>query len=226
MMHLLPSQLPPSLMQSELQRVLGANLFGRGGGIDLLAVFEDRNKQLARVKILERFGFPGLRRVKNGVRRRGVHRFVMQAHFIRQSLAGGAVVVLCQKQPEVDIPYILVADSRLALSRICCKFFDNPSRELTMIGVTGTNGKTTVTTLIKHMLEQCLHTKVGLIGTNANVIGDEVLHTEHTTPDAYELQKLLRRMEENIGCVKRDAQIRTAREEILEIGRASCRERV
>ena len=68
-----------------------------------------------------------------------------------------------------------------------------------MIGVTGTNGKTTVTTLIKHMLEQCLHTKVGLIGTNANIIGDEVLHTEHTTPDTYELQKLLRRMVD-AGC--------------------------
>ena len=114
--------------------------------------------------------------------------------FIGAAAERGAAVVLCQRKPEVEIPYILVADSRLALSRICCEFFDNPSRELTMIGVTGTNGKTTVTTLIKHMLEQCLHTKVGLIGTNANVIGDEVLHTEHTTPDAYELQKLLRRM--------------------------------
>ena len=102
--------------------------------------------------------------------------------FIGAAVARGAAVVLCQKKPEVDIPYILVADSRLALSRICCEFFGNPSRELTMIGVTGTNGKTTVTTLIKHMLEQCLHTKVGLIGTNANIIGDEVLHTEHTTP--------------------------------------------
>lgn len=119
--------------------------------------------------------------------------------FIGAAVERGAAVVLCQKKPEVDIPYILVADSRLALSRICCEFFDNPSRELTMIGVTGTNGKTTVTTLIKHMLEQCLHTKVGLIGTNANIIGDEVLHTEHTTPDAYELQKLLRRMVD-AGC--------------------------
>lgn len=119
--------------------------------------------------------------------------------FIGAAAERGAAVVLCQRKPEVEIPYILVADSRLALSRICCEFFDNPSRELTMIGVTGTNGKTTVTTLIKHMLEQCLHTKVGLIGTNANVIGDEVLHTEHTTPDAYELQKLLRRMVD-AGC--------------------------
>ena len=73
--------------------------------------------------------------------------------FIGAAVERGAAVVLCQKKPEVDIQYILVADSRLALSRICCEFFDNPSRELTMIGVTGTNGKTTVTTLIKHMLE-------------------------------------------------------------------------
>ena len=119
--------------------------------------------------------------------------------FIGAAVARGAAVVLCQERPEADVPYIRVADSRLALSRICCEFFGNPSRELTMIGVTGTNGKTTVTTLIKHMLEQCLHTKVGLIGTNANIIGDEVLHTEHTTPDAYELQKLLRRMVD-AGC--------------------------
>ena len=119
--------------------------------------------------------------------------------FIGAAVARGAAVVLCQKKPEVDIPYIRVAASRLALSRICCEFFGNPSRELIMIGVTGTNGKTTVTTLIKHMLEQCLHTKVGLIGTNANIIGDEVLHTEHTTPDTYELQKLLRRMVD-AGC--------------------------
>ena len=92
--------------------------------------------------------------------------------FIGAAAERGAAVVLCQRKPEVEIPYILVADSRLALSRICCEFFDNPSRELTMIGVTG---------------------------TNANVIGDEVLHTEHTTPDAYELQKLLRRMVD-AGC--------------------------
>ena len=56
--------------------------------------------------------------------------------FIGAAAERGAAVVLCQRKPEVEIPYILVADSRLALSRICCEFFDNPSRELTMIGVT------------------------------------------------------------------------------------------
>lgn len=118
--------------------------------------------------------------------------------FIGAAVARGAAVVLCQKKPEVDIPYILVADSRLALSRICCEFFGNPSRELSMIGVTGTNGKTTTTYLVKHMLEDAGH-KVGLIGTNQNLIGDEVIETERTTPESYELHALFARMRD-AGC--------------------------
>lgn len=68
-----------------------------------------------------------------------------------------------------------------------------------MIGVTGTNGKTTSTTLIKHILEETIHAKVGLIGTIANYIGAEEIPTERTTPESYELQKLLRRMVDE-GC--------------------------
>ena len=116
--------------------------------------------------------------------------------FIGAAAERGVAVVLCQRKPEVEIPYILVADSRLALSRICCEFFDNPSRELTMIGVTGTNGKTTTTYLLKQLLERCLGAKVGLIGTNQNMIGDAVLSAERTTPDALTLQRLLREMAE------------------------------
>ena len=119
--------------------------------------------------------------------------------FIGAAAERGAAVVLCQRKPEVEIPYILVADSRLALSRICCEFFDNPSRELTMIGVTGTNGKTTTTYLLKQLLERCLGAKVGLIGTNQNMIGDAVLPAERTTPDALTLQRLLREMAD-AGC--------------------------
>ena len=59
-----------------------------------------------------------------------------------------------------------------------------------MMGVTGTNGKTTTTYLLKHILEVCMDAKVGLIGTNGNMIGDEFLPTERTTPESYELQKL------------------------------------
>ena len=68
-----------------------------------------------------------------------------------------------------------------------------------MIGVTGTNGKTTTTYLVKHLLEQKLGAKVGLIGTNGNMIGCEFLHTERTTPESRELQQLLREMAD-AGC--------------------------
>lgn len=119
--------------------------------------------------------------------------------FIGMAAQKGAVAVLCQQAPDTEIPYILVADSRLALAQASCAYFGYPARELVMIGVTGTNGKTTTTTLIKHMLEQTRGAKVGLIGTNANLIGDEALHTEHTTPDSYELQQLLRAMVD-AGC--------------------------
>ena len=104
--------------------------------------------------------------------------------FIGMATEKGAAAVLCQRKPETDIPYILVADSRLALAQVSCAYFGYPARELRMIGVTGTNGKTTTTTLIKHVLEQARGAKVGLIGTNANLIGDATLHTEHTTPDS------------------------------------------
>ena len=111
----------------------------------------------------------------------------------------GAACVVCQHAPETDIPYVVVEDSRRALAVIACNWFDHPSRELTMIGVTGTSGKTTSTYLIKSILEQKAGAKVGLIGTIQNMIGDRVLHTERTTPESYELQKLLREMAD-AGC--------------------------
>ncbi len=119
--------------------------------------------------------------------------------FIPMALEKGAAAVLCEDVPEGEGPYIQTEDSRLALAEVSCVWFGHPAREMTMIGVTGTNGKTTVTTLLKHVLEQTLSAKVGLIGTNANLIGDEVLHTDRTTPDAYSLQALLRRMAD-AGC--------------------------
>ena len=119
--------------------------------------------------------------------------------FIPMALEKGAAAVLCEDVPEGEGPYIQTKDSRLALAEVSCVWFGHPSREMTMIGVTGTNGKTTVTTLLKHVLEQTIGAKVGLIGTNANLIGSEVLHTDRTTPDAYSLQKLLRSMAD-AGC--------------------------
>ena len=119
--------------------------------------------------------------------------------FIPKAAENGAVAVLCEKKPKIDIPYVLVSDSRYGLAIVSRDFFGNPAAEMKMIGITGTSGKTSSSYLIKHMLESKLDAKVGLIGTNGNMIGDEFLHTEHTTPESYELHKLFRHMADS-GC--------------------------
>lgn len=119
--------------------------------------------------------------------------------FIPKAVENGAAVILCEEKPSCDIPYVLVSDSRYGLAIVSRDFFGNPASEMTMIGITGTSGKTSSSYLIKHMLESKLDAKVGLIGTNGNMIGDEFLHTEHTTPESYELHKLFRHMADS-GC--------------------------
>ena len=93
---------------------------------------------------------------------------------------------------------IIVPDTREALSLLWANWYGNPQRELRMIAVTGTNGKTTITTVIKKLLTRLGH-KVGLIGTCGNEIGDEFIHGERSTPEADELYYLLRRMVD-AGC--------------------------
>lgn len=90
---------------------------------------------------------------------------------------------------------ILVENSRACFSPICANFFGNPAKKLKLIGLTGTNGKTTTTFLIKQILEN-VGKKVGLIGTVQNMIGDEIYPAKYTTPDPYELQKLFAMMVE------------------------------
>ena len=119
--------------------------------------------------------------------------------YIPMAREKGAACVVCQTVPRDGTPYVQVADSRRALAVIGANRFDHPADELTMIGVTGTSGKTTSTYLIKSILEQKAGARVGLIGTIQNMIGDRVLHTERTTPESYELQKLLREMAD-AGC--------------------------
>ncbi len=119
--------------------------------------------------------------------------------FIPMALEKGAAVIVTAKKPEMEIPYILVESDRLALALISANFFGHPAESMTMVGVTGTNGKTTVTLLLKQVLEQVRGEKVGLIGTMENLIGDEVVPTERTTPESYELQALFARMRD-AGC--------------------------
>ena len=119
--------------------------------------------------------------------------------YIPMAREKGAVCVLCEKTPEDGAPFVRVADTRQALAVVGANRFDHPAKELTMVGVTGTSGKTTSTYLIKSILEQKAGAKVGLIGTIQNMIGGEVLPTERTTPESFELQKLLREMSD-AGC--------------------------
>ena len=107
--------------------------------------------------------------------------------------------MLCEKIPDMAVPYVQVADSRRALAVLGVNFFGHPAEAMTMVAVTGTNGKTTTTYLMKAVLEQVLGAKVGLIGTNQNIIGSEVIPTERTTPESFELQRLFDRMRQ-AGC--------------------------
>ena len=119
--------------------------------------------------------------------------------FIPMAMEKGAAAVVTARKPEGNVPYILVASDRLALAMISCSFFGHPTKNMTLIGITGTNGKTSATLLLKHVLETTVGAKVGLIGTMENRIGDLVIPTERTTPESFELQSLFAQMKE-AGC--------------------------
>ncbi|MBR1496371.1 MAG: UDP-N-acetylmuramoyl-L-alanyl-D-glutamate--2,6-diaminopimelate ligase [Oscillospiraceae bacterium] len=126
--------------------------------------------------------------------------FAADGHrFIPQALARGAAAVLCQRPPEAEIPYILTPDTRYALAIASKNYYHRPTEHMAVAGFTGTNGKTTSTLLLKHVLERARGAKVGLIGTNGNRIGDVAIPSERTTPQSYELQKLFRAMAD-AGC--------------------------
>jgi UDP-N-acetylmuramoyl-L-alanyl-D-glutamate--2,6-diaminopimelate ligase len=116
--------------------------------------------------------------------------------FVEQAIKAGAVVVIAQAPVASEpLPFVQVADSRKALGLLGSRFHGDPSARLKMIGVTGTNGKTTTTYLCKALLEG-IGRRVGLIGTVGYQIGQETFPAPHTTPGALELQALLAKMVE------------------------------
>ena len=119
--------------------------------------------------------------------------------FIPMAMVKGAAVVVTSKQPADGVPFVQVASDRLALALIGCNYYGRPGESMKLIGVTGTNGKTSSTLLLKHVLEQVLGAKVGLMGTMENMIGDVSIPTERTTPESFELQALLAQMRD-AGC--------------------------
>jgi UDP-N-acetylmuramoyl-L-alanyl-D-glutamate--2,6-diaminopimelate ligase len=110
----------------------------------------------------------------------------------KEMLEKGAVAVVCERDLGIE-SQILVDNTRAAYSPICANFFGNPADKLKLIGLTGTNGKTTTTFLIKQILEN-VGKKVGLIGTVQNMVCDEIYPAHYTTPDPHELQSLFRKM--------------------------------
>lgn len=112
-------------------------------------------------------------------------------NFAHAAAEKGAVCAIIERDIEdFNLPFVKVFNSRKALAQISANFYNHPASKLKIIGITGTNGKTTVTYLVKAILEAAGH-KVGLIGTNRNMLGDKVMETQRTTPDSLQLQELL-----------------------------------
>jgi UDP-N-acetylmuramoyl-L-alanyl-D-glutamate--2,6-diaminopimelate ligase len=121
--------------------------------------------------------------------------------FISKAIDLGATVIVCEKIPEgisEKVTLVTVKDSAQALGIIAANYFDNPSSKLKLLGVTGTNGKTTTVTLLYQLFSKLGH-KVGLISTVENRIIDNVIPSTHTTPDPIQLNELLKNMTE-AGC--------------------------
>ena len=119
--------------------------------------------------------------------------------FIPMAMEKGAACVVSAKPLPEGVPGVQVVSDRLALAQIGANYFGQPGKKLKLIGITGTNGKTSATLLLKYVIEQVLFAKVGLIGTMDNWIGDKRIPTERTTPESFELQGLLAAMVE-AGC--------------------------
>ena len=121
--------------------------------------------------------------------------------FIPAAVRQGAAAVVCRRLPEACDPataYVVVEDVQAAMAAMASAFYDHPSRELKLVGVTGTNGKTTTATLL-YELVRALGYKAGLISTVVYRVGERTLEATHTTPDAIRLNAMLREMVE-VGC--------------------------
>ena len=122
-------------------------------------------------------------------------------NYIESAIEQGARAIVCQRLPrnrKEDVAYVLVEDSNIAMAAMAAAFYDYPSEELRLVGVTGTNGKTTTATLLYDMLMAMGH-KAGLISTVTYRIGEQRIESTHTTPDSIRLNKMMREMVD-AGC--------------------------
>ena len=118
--------------------------------------------------------------------------------FAAKAAEQGAAAILAEEPITLPVPVLVVENTRKALAEVSAAFFGHPAEALTVIGLTGTKGKTTTAWMVRSILQRAGH-KTGLIGTIGIVIGEEIIKTNNTTPESYEMQKYLRKMVES-GC--------------------------
>lgn len=142
------------------------------------------------------------RKVKKGAAFIAVKGAAADGHqFIEKAIENGAVAIVCEKMPEAineTVVYVQAENSAAAAGYMASNFFGKPSEQLKLVGVTGTNGKTTIATLLYKLFTR-LGYKCGLLSTVENMIGQKVVPATHTTPDAISLNALLRQMVDE-GC--------------------------
>lgn len=134
------------------------------------------------------------RRIESGYIFFAIKGYDLDGHkYIPQAIIQGATVVVCEELPEElsdYVTYVQVKNSSIALGIVASNFYDNPSEKLTLAGITGTNGKTTTTTLLYNLFTQ-LGFRCALLSTIENRISDKVLNSNHTTPDPITINQLL-----------------------------------
>ena len=164
-------------------------------GIDIIETKGDLTKKVSDIHI-------DSRKVENGHLFVAVKGTQTDGHtYIEKAIEKGATVIICETLPEKikdNVTYIKVANTVDCIGKLATSFYNNPTEKLDLIGITGTNGKTTIATLLYNMFRKFGY-KVGLISTVCNYIDDEAIPTDHTTPDPITLNKLLGRMADE-GC--------------------------
>lgn len=182
-------------------------------GLDILDIQGTTNKQISRIVYDSRRAVPGALFVC-------VDGFKTDGHkFIQSAIDNGATTFLVQKDvPAIDdITIIKVPDTRYALAHVSAVFFEHPSRDFTLLGITGTKGKTTITYMIKSILEQA-DQMVGLIGTVANIIGSEKMPAQRTTPESLDLQEVF----DNMKYKGADTVVMEVSSQGLKLSRVAC----
>ncbi len=127
---------------------------------------------------------------------------VVDGHnFMESAVIKGAIAIVCEELPkdlQPNVSYVLVENSSRALGFIAANFFNHPSKKIKLVGITGTNGKTTIATLLYKLFRE-LGNNVGLISTVENKINDDIIPSTHTTPDVISINELLNKMIDK-GC--------------------------